>query len=69
MPFQRAFEITIESEEPVLESVAMINVDWSPHSIFSISSYTVDITLRVLDVDTSEWKVVATLASDFKNKK
>ena len=70
MPFQRAFEITIESEEPILESGAVINVHWSPHSIFSIinnGSYTVDITLRVLDVDTSEWKVVSTLASDLKN--
>lgn len=70
MPFEGAFEITIESEEPILESGAVINVHWSPHSIFSIvnsSSYTVDITLRVRDLDTSEWKVVSPLASNLKN--
>ena len=71
MPFQRAFEGIVESAEPLLESGATINIYWSPQSIFppvvDDISFTVDITLRVLDIDSGEWKTLAMLASDLPN--
>ena len=70
MPFQRAFEGVVKSDEPVFESGARITVFWSPLSIFPLvdeDSYTVDITVRVLDIGTGEWKTLATLASDLPN--
>ena len=48
----------------------MIKIYWSPQSIFLLvnhSSYTVDINLQLLDLDTGEWKTIATLASDLTN--
>ena len=71
MPFQRAFEALVESEEPVFESGGVIKVYWSPQSIFPLiedhNSYTIDITLRELDMITSEWRILATLASNLVN--
>ena len=70
MPFEKAFEIYLESENPVFESGTIVKVYWSPQSIFplaNVDSYTVDITLRELDVHTSKWKTLATLASDLPN--
>ena len=70
VPFQRAFEGVVESEEPVFESGARVTVFWSPLSIFPLvdkDSYMVDITVRVQDISTGEWKTLATLASDLPN--
>ena len=70
VPFDKAFEVFIESEEPILESGNVIVVQWSPESVFSlldVSTYTVDITLREFDVVTNTWSVVATLASEIPN--
>ena len=70
MPFQRAFEAVVESEEPVFESGAIVKVYWSPQSIFPLvhrNNYTVDITLRELDMNTGEWSILATLASNLVN--
>ena len=70
MPFERAFEAIVESEDIVLQSGAVIKIYWSPQSIFPLvnhSSYTVDINLRLLDLETNEWKTIATLASALTN--
>ena len=70
MPYEKAFEVYVESEEPVFESGTTVRVYWSSRSIFPLAdldSYTVDITLRELDIDSGEWKTLATLASDLPN--
>ena len=70
MPYEKAFEVYVESEEPVFESGTTVRVYWSSRSIFPLAdldSYTVDITLRELDIDSGEWKTLATLVSDLPN--
>ena len=70
VPFQRAFESYVESDEPVFETRNVLFVRWSPRSIFPLleqSNYTVDITLREFDKDSNEWKTLATLVSDRPN--
>ena len=37
------------------------------HALVDYSTYTVDITLRELDIDTGEWRVLATLVSNLLN--
>ena len=70
VPFQRAFEASVKSEEPVFETGTTVSVYWSPQSIFPLldqRSYTIDITLREFDMDSKEWMTLATLASDLPN--
>ena len=70
VPFQRAFEANVISEEPVFENGSTVSVYWSPQSIFPLldqRSYTIDITLREFDMKSKEWKTLATLASDLPN--
>ena len=53
-----------------MESGTVVNVYWSPQSIFTLAeadSYTVDITLRELDMNTNKWNILSTLASDLPN--
>ena len=70
MPYEKAFEVFVESEEPVFETGTIVTVYWSPQSIFPLAdaeSYTVDITMREFDANTGEWNTLATLASDIAN--
>ena len=70
MPYEKAFEVFVESEEPVFETGTIVTVYWSPQSIFPLAdpqTYTVDITMREFDTNTGEWNTLATLASDLTN--
>ena len=62
----------IETEEAVLQNGSLVKVFWSPTTILPFEkldpdSYTVDITLREQDVQSGEWKELATLASNITN--
>ena len=70
VPFQRAFEAYVKNEEPVFENGTTVLVYWSPQSIFPLldqHNYTIDIILREFDMDSKEWKILATLGSDLPN--
>ena len=70
VPFEKAFEILVESEEPVFETGSIVTVYWSPQNIFPLvdmDSYTVDITLRELNTVAGEWNKLAVLASNLPN--
>ena len=70
MPYEKAFEVFVESEEPVFETGTIVTVYWSPQTIFPIAdpqTYRVDITIREFDTNTGEWNTLATLESDLPN--
>ena len=72
MPLEKAFEVYIETKEPILQNGSQVHVFWSPETILPLSqldfdSYTVDITVRELDLYSGEWKELATLASNLTN--
>ena len=68
--YTRAFEVYIANTDLILSSDTMVQVQWSPESIFPMEApdnYNVDIELLEMDIESGSWRKMATLGADLPN--